>query len=379
MIVRFKFSGLCTYEAVRAGKAFFNKAKRIVLNFLVIAIVAFASCKKEDDDFFDDCNVYVAGVQYKDGVVATVWKNGVAQYLTNGTNEAVAYSIYVSNDDVYVAGYACYEKNSKCFAAVWKNGVIQHLTDGTNLANAYSVFVSDNDVYVAGYEEIEYPDGFLTLAKLWKNGEAQTLDYGVANSVFVSNGNVYVAGSVDSYKSLFGNYVFGGIATVWKNGIGQCLTDETNAAHARSVFVYNDIVYVTGYEYIGQTSVAKLWTNSVVQNLTDGTRSAEGNSVFVSGGNVYVAGYEYNLDNMGVEKNSVAKLWTNGKEQTLNGNKSANAEARSVYVSGDDVYVAGYEIVSLMSYSKLWINGKAHNLKKEKGWASANSVFVIKK
>jgi hypothetical protein len=72
--------------------------KRLVFNFLVIAIFAFTSCEKDNDNFFDDDNVYVTGVKYNaQGVesVATVWKNGKAYNLNKETGWAWANSVFV--------------------------------------------------------------------------------------------------------------------------------------------------------------------------------------------------------------------------------------------------------------------------------------------
>jgi hypothetical protein len=56
-----------------------------------------------------------------------------------------------SGYDIYTAGYTT--PASKAVATVWKNGQLLYtLTDGTNDAWAYAVCVSDGTVYAAGYE-----------------------------------------------------------------------------------------------------------------------------------------------------------------------------------------------------------------------------------
>ena len=91
-------------------------------------------------------DVFVAGY---DGNHAVLWKNGVAQYLTDGTEEAWANSVFVSGRDVYVVGAERTAEGYKV-AKFWKNGEAQNFTDGTRHAEAYSVFVSGNSVYVGG-------------------------------------------------------------------------------------------------------------------------------------------------------------------------------------------------------------------------------------
>jgi len=129
--------------------------------------------------------------------------------------------------DVYVAGY------NGNFAKLWINGIPQYLTDGTYCARANCVFVSGNDVYVAGYEENS--QGKL-VATLWKNGNGQRLtngkEWAEANSVFVSGNDVYVAGN-KRYED-GGDYG----PVLWKNAVAQNLTDDGwGSAGAYSVFV----------------------------------------------------------------------------------------------------------------------------------------------
>ncbi|GGC49296.1 hypothetical protein GCM10011386_46990 [Parapedobacter defluvii] len=52
-------------------------------------------------------------------------------------------------------------------------------------------------------------------------------------------------------------------------------------------------VYVAGYQMIGSQSIASLWKNGIATTLTDNTvLASSANDVFVSGNDVYVAGAE---------------------------------------------------------------------------------------
>jgi hypothetical protein len=315
----------------------------------------------------DNNDVYVAGGEYG----AALWKNGTAQTLDR-TDYYMdeAYSVYVSGNDVYVAGYTF----SPGEAILWKNGTAQSLNNGHV---AYSVYVSGNDVYVAGdgYYETNY------VAKLWKNGTEQSLSGSTnttkARSVFVSGNDVYVAGSeYTGYGSYDPDYK--STAKLWKNGIAQSLSNGTNNAEAYSVYVSGNDVYVAGNQESGKgRKVATLWKNGVAQSLSGSTSYAEAYSVFVSGNDVYVAGYEEK------ETGVIATLWKNGTAQSLS-HSTNYAEARSVYVLSSNVYVAGYEYTDngLHGFAKLWKNGVAQSLNDyhvSSSDAYANSVFVVAK
>ena len=90
----------------------------------------------------DKKNVYIAGFtkNSKEKLVATMWKNGEMQLLTDGTNQAEANSVFVSGDEVFVAGFEENEKRIKV-ATLWKNGVALRLSDGKDHSEARSVFV----------------------------------------------------------------------------------------------------------------------------------------------------------------------------------------------------------------------------------------------
>ena len=156
------------------------------------------AAKKEDNGIIvppveADRVVYVAGVEYHNIFslhgYPVVWKNGTAQRLTsiatgNENNGAVAYSIFVSGDAVYVAGVSTqnvYDNNTRTYTAnLWVDGVPRELSSGSgSYVDANSVFVSGSDVYVAGRND--------SGPVVWKNGTPQTLGGGrSAKSVFVS-------------------------------------------------------------------------------------------------------------------------------------------------------------------------------------------------
>jgi hypothetical protein len=60
-----------------------------------------------------------------------------------------------------------------------------------------------------------------------------------------------------------------------------CLTDGTQDAEVRSIYVSGNNVYVAGYEYNGTERVAKYWKNGQAVALTDGTNGAGATSIFV--------------------------------------------------------------------------------------------------
>ena len=227
------------------------------------------------DCSFPPCNTY-----------AMLWKNGMALPLTEVNLDSRAFSVFVANGDVYVAG------DTELFtghsiATLWINGVARQLNDGRFSASATSVFVSNDDIYVAGYEEGK--------AKLWKNGVPETLTGGTnAAAVFVVGTDVYVAG----YGSTG--------AVVWRNGVPTQLSDGTIPTHATSVFVSNGDVYVVGNELHGDFNKAILWKNGEPTSLS-GDQYATASSISVSGGDVYVVG----------QKSNMAIIWKNGIAKSL--------------------------------------------------------------
>jgi len=317
------------------------------------------SCQKNNQTTPNDINIdsskqaadiYVAGYEVINSIkVATLWKNGVPTHLTDGTRDAIASSVYVSGNNVYVVGTAPDAGdpyNRYPIATLWKNGVVQwfqsqygdHFYSGAN-----SIVVSGDNFYVAGYESVGP-----TNAMLWTNTSAVSLysaatwgGDGSANSVILSGSDVYAAGNID--KSIKD-------AMLWKNGVAQRLSNGTNNGDAACVFVSGNDVYVAGQEEINTMSVATLWKNGAAQRLTNGNEYAYASSVAASGNDVYVVGCD----------GRYAFLWKNGAPQRLS--NASFSYAFYVCLSGNDVYVAGDEIINSKAVATLWKNGVAQHL-----------------
>ena len=307
--------------------------------------------------------VYLAGYH---GESAAYWKNGKLFPLTNGT---YAHSIYVVGNDVYVAG----EENSTVGlrSVYWKNGTPVYLTDGSNAALANTIYVAGNDVYVGGYELLNN-NALAPIAKYWKNGVAVSLttgefnDLGIVNSIYVVGKDVYAAGFRRNGNT--------SIATYWKNGIAVSLSDSTSTvADAKSIFVDGNDIYVAGKVKpglgISGITVATYWKNGIAVSLTDGKQFADAYSIYVANNTVYVCGYEFSA----LTDYSVAKYWKNGTAFPMtDGNQFANAFAISV--ANNDVYVAG----GLGDYynARLWKNGVEEHLENNADYSRAVSIFI---
>ncbi len=314
-------------------------------NSLKVTICAFflfvfcGSCGKEPDTKGLN-GVYVSGYEYnaQGKRVAKYWKDGVATDLSNGSTDAVANSIYCTDQEVIVAGYQT-NATGKKVAVIWKNGVSTDLTDGSSDAEAKSVYAASQFfVMVAGEEA--------GVARLWQNGALQSFEVqskGSANCVFVdvaNNSTVYVAGYENSSSS-----DPTAVAKYWKNGKSVRLTDGTEDCYANSIFVSGSDVYVAGT--VGFLH-ANLWKNGISDPISDyaGSRPSEAFSVC---GNpetnqIWVAGTYYDEGILGEAHPTVWRAGETGAPVKLEDNlgiKKAKRGNAIYYPEKGEQYVAG--------------------------------------
>jgi hypothetical protein len=128
----------------------------------------------------------------------------------------------------------------------------------------------------------------------------------------------------------------------------------------------NSDVYVVGWE----EGYAKLWKNGVPTNIAGFNNSgANASSVYVSNNDVFISGYQGGTNGGG-------SVWKNGISTNF---PAYTTYANSIFVSGNDVYVAGAEggIGSLVK-PKVWKNNVGTTLSNIGQQDSyANSVFVV--
>jgi hypothetical protein len=335
------------------------------LALVAASLAIFIGCKKDnnsdDDNFVTLQGVYIAGYEkVGEETRAVLWNEGIKQYLSNTISSAS--SVFVSGNDVYVAGY------EGASAVVWKNGVKQELHYGNDTTRAYSVFVFENIVYVAGQAYISSGQQQQGTALLWINGAAQALTdkiYGIASasSVFVSGGHVYAAGVIDPTN----NTTNKSYAVLWIDGQTILLSNGRILDRANSVYVAGNDVYVTGWLDSGGV----LWKNGEPQSQ-NAERNFFNNSVYVAGNDVYVAGrHTESLSNGDLFM--AATLWKNGVRQVLphdNNSYHAGSSAECIYVTGSDVYVAGNDHgYGDRSRAMLWKNGEKHRLSDVESYA----------
>jgi len=223
----------------------------------------------------------------------------------------------------------------------------------------------DRVVYVAGTLTDAQGE---SAATLWEDGAPRKLGqrFSEAFSVYAFGDDVYVAGC----ELGPGGDILRPV--LWINGAPHYLPHESPFwAVVGSVHVSGDKLCVAGYEIDDDWRyVAKVWVNGRGQSLGGG----QAMSVFASGGDVYVAGYDMPSEQV------ASTLWKNGAPQTLAPTvHGADAFAESVFVSGGDVYVAGAEVAlgptARTVHAVLWENGIAHRIGGP-GESEARSVFV---
>lgn len=343
-------------------KSLFYKA-----SFLLFAGISAVQCQDGSGDMEDATDasgpiVYAAG---REGNEAKYWKNGNAVALGKGSGGSDAKGMAIVGDDVHVVGYEV-NSNGKYVARYWKNGVATDLTDGSRNAYANDIFISGNDIYIAGQEM--KPGGVTYEAKYWKNGTPVTLtdeaENVIATGIAVLGNDIYVIG-----ERRMANWLTA-VTCYWKNGQRTDISNQT--ASEQDITVSGNDIYMMWsvvYNSTGQLQTRYSKNLAAPTLIQDGSPYFEGTAISVKGNDVYIAGTGLSSDG----QSYVSRYCKNGSPVTVGADGSFGL---SLYLSGNDIYVAGYQQIQGGSPAVYWKNGIAKQLTKDTGSALIRQIVV---
>lgn len=336
-------------------------------SFLLLTGITTIQCRDSNGDMEDATDasgpiVYAAG---REDYKAMYWKNGNAVSLGKGSGSSDATGMAIVGDDVHVVGYEV-NSNGKYVARYWKNGVATDLTDGSRDAFANDIFISGNDIYIAGQEM--KPGEATYAAKYWKNGTPVTLadqaENVIATGIAVLGNDIYVIG-----ERRMANWLTS-VTCYWKNGqrtdiSNQGASEQDITVSGNDIYMMWSVVYNSSGQL--QTRYSKnMGAPTLIQN---GSSHAGGTAIAVKGDDVYIVG-------TGLSPNGqsfVSKYWKNGTAVTVGAEGSFGL---SLYLSGNDTYVAGYQQTQSGSPAVYWKNGKAQHLTSDTGSALIRQITV---
>jgi hypothetical protein len=246
-------------------------------------------------------------------------------------------------------------------------------TGGTG--NQNTIHLPGPGVYVAG-DSFDLSTLHMPWPVYWVNGKAVHLSsagYGFGNGIVVTDSNVYVTGGL-----YLGNNV-----KYWKDTTAINFADSTVINPiASGITVSGTDLYVVGSGYITDHQYGPLYwknRNNAIKVAGNVNGHAEGSAIAVSGSDIYVAGTMPDINRLGT---APPCFWKNGAVTFLRpvSPSSASGLAKSIYVSGSDVYIVGevYPIGSgsAPGWAVYWKNGVATELTSPSIMSEANGITV---
>jgi hypothetical protein len=237
----------------------------------------------------------------------------------------------------------------------WKDGAYTSLTPDS-YSQANSLYVDGSSVLIGGYKW-----GSLPQSVIWQDGK-ETIIEGA------SGGNTLIA---SRNNNLFG--VWYGLTgpVFYKNGIAQAIIDTASNIWPTALALLGDDMYISGCSsYHDGTNPdsktyqhAQCWKNG--QLIFRESELSNALSIFIHGNDIYMAGYFENS----VSPGNNACYWKNGERVNLPG---LNALAKSVFVTDSHVYASGV----IDGQAVYWKDGVVTTLTTGGPISMAHSIFV---
>jgi hypothetical protein len=175
----------------------------------------------------------------------------------------------------------------------------------------------------------------------------------VGKAIQVVGEDIYVAAddyTVDGFP----------IAKYWINSEEFVLSEQKSGV--TDMAIYNNIVYVTGYE-VDSTGlhIATYWENGVATYIDSGGSISIANAITIYEGDVYIAGFKADYNN---GDNEIAKYWINGEEFEITRNTTAFAS--DIFIKDNKVYTLVNESVNNVVLARYWEDKNEHILSENK-------------
>lgn len=159
-----------------------------------------------NDIFVGNSRVYIVGREVFGGKsIGVLWIDGQPNYLSESSRNVELYGIGVLNGDVYVAGAENHPDANQAnvyFSRFWKNGQAEWLTDGPGHSLARALKVYNGQVYIA-YDEVKsFENNKISIKKGSERIQIFEGKPSRANAITVKGEDTYVAGYI-SYEAAY--------------------------------------------------------------------------------------------------------------------------------------------------------------------------------
>lgn len=332
------------------------KSEKInLLAMFIVAVLSFISCGSKETD-----QIYICGQTPEHH--AFYYLNGVQKLLCLESHPSAAYDIDVKDGTVYCGGYLTSTDSGKKIATLWKDGNAISITDGTNNAILTDFQIKGNNIYCVGLEEdgdtykkhnISYSDYECInydRAKLWivNNGKVvKTLSLtkgkgdARANSVYVDDDDLVHIVGYDHKRKYVGDEDSRKDSRYWivEGNTGVLIKTEAlfvKNGSGTAVWGSDDVVMAGGYIDDDVTSTggwdAIYWKDGLGRNLSSDYETVIEDGCMI-GDDWYMCGYSRDVN---------ALYYKNGQMIFLSEGKNGfSSKAYSMTSANDDIYVCG--------------------------------------